>query len=468
MATNVPPITFSDTGVTTPAESAIYTGVIEDLNAAFSTSFDTDGATPQGQMATSFAAIIGNIYDTFLDFVNQVDPTYSSGRFQDALGRLYLLERNPATATTLQIICTGAADVPIPTTALLQDASGNIYQCSEAGTIGSGGTVTVPFACQTTGVVPVPDAVTIYSAIAGWDAVSIASGVIGQAQESRYAFEQRRSAAVAKNGVGFVSAIRGAVLAIEGVIDAYVVQNNTNAAKEIGGYTLIANSIYIAVEGGTDADVAEAIFTKLPPGCSMNGNTTVSVEDNNSGYVEPYPSYDITFERPASLRAAFAVTIVSGTDVPSDAASEIQTAIVSAFSGGDGGSAVSIGGSLYATRYVGPILALGSWAKVISIKVGSINDPAATFTGSIAGTTLTVSAVASGAIAVGAFVMDAAGTIIAGTKIISGSSGTYTINNAQTVASETMFAVVAADDFVTVDIDQYPTISAADIAVIED
>jgi len=468
MATNVPPIAFSDVGVTTPAESAIYTGVIEDLNAAFSTSFDTDAATPQGQIATSFAAIIGNIYDTFLDFVNQVDPTYSSGRFQDALGRLYLLERNPATATILQIICTGAVDVSISTAALLQDGTGNVYQCMEAGAIGSGGTVTLPFSCQTTGPIPVPDTVTIYSAVAGWDAVSIASGTVGKGQESRYAFEQRRAAAVSKNGVGFVSSIRGAVLAIEGVIDAYVVQNNTNAAKEIGGYTLIANSIYIAVEGGADADVAGAIFTKLPPGCSMNGNTTVTVEDNNSGYVQPYPSYDITFERPGLLRIAIQVTIVSGTDVPSDAANQIQTAIVSAFSGGDGGSAVAIGGSLYATRYVGPVLVLGSWAKVISIKVGSINDPAATFTGSISGTTLAVSTVSSGAIPIGAFVMDAAGTIVAGTKIVSGSSGTYTINNAQTVASETMFAVVAADDFVMVNIDQYPTISADDIAVVED
>jgi len=468
MTTNVPPITFSDSGVTTPAESAIYTGVIEDLNAAFSTNFDADAATPQGQIATSFAAIIGNIYDTFLDFVNQVDPTYSSGRFQDALGRLYLLERNPATATALQVICTGAADVPILTTALLQDASGNIYQCTVAGTIGSGGTVTLPFACQIMGPIPVPDSVTIYSAAAGWDAVSIASGTLGKAQESRYAFEQRRAAAVSKNGVGFVSAIRGAILALDGVVDAYVVQNNTNAAKEIGGYTLIANSIYVAVQGGTDADVAGAIFTKLAPGCSMNGDTTVSVEDNNSGYIEPYPSYDITFERPSLLRIVVLVTIVSGTDVPSDVATQIQGAIVSAFGGGDGGNAVSIGSSVYATRYVGPVLALGSWAKVISIKIGSINDPAATFTGSIAGTTLTVSSVASGAVAVGAFIVDEAGSIAAGTKILSGSGTTWTVNNSQTVASESMYAVVPSDDYVTVNIDQYPTISADDIAVVED
>lgn len=67
----------------------------------------------------------------------------------------------------------------------------------------------------------------------------------------------------------------------------------------------------------------------------------------------------------------------------------------------------------------------------------------ALFTGSISGTTLTVSAVASGTLAVGQYVSGSPTAVSAGTQITAlgtgtGGTGTYTINNSQTIASETM------------------------------
>lgn len=68
---------------------------------------------------------------------------------------------------------------------------------------------------------------------------------------------------------------------------------------------------------------------------------------------------------------------------------------------------------------------------------------AASFTGSIAGTTLTVSAVASGTIAVGAPITGTgitANTVISALGTGTGGTGTYTLNNSMTVASETITA----------------------------
>jgi hypothetical protein len=63
----------------------------------------------------------------------------------------------------------------------------------------------------------------------------------------------------------------------------------------------------------------------------------------------------------------------------------------------------------------------------------------ATFTGSISGTTLTVSGV-TGTIGAGQYLSDrGAGHILAGTQIISGSGASWTVNNPQTVSSETMY-----------------------------
>ena len=67
--------------------------------------------------------------------------------------------------------------------------------------------------------------------------------------------------------------------------------------------------------------------------------------------------------------------------------------------------------------------------------------PSATFTGFISNTTLTVTNVTSGSLSVNATVVGSGvsnGTVITGVLTGSGYAGTYTINNAQTVASTTM------------------------------
>ncbi|MGH6879157.1 MAG: hypothetical protein ACREHV_17495 [Rhizomicrobium sp.] len=63
----------------------------------------------------------------------------------------------------------------------------------------------------------------------------------------------------------------------------------------------------------------------------------------------------------------------------------------------------------------------------------------ALFTGSISGTTLSVSAVASGTLAIGQQIFGPG--IDAGTVIESGSGSSWTVNNSQTVASEAMAAI---------------------------
>jgi hypothetical protein len=72
-------------------------------------------------------------------------------------------------------------------------------------------------------------------------------------------------------------------------------------------------------------------------------------------------------------------------------------------------------------------------------------NPGTQFTASISGTTLTVSAVTSGTIVVGQVVTGtgiAANTVIMSPGTGTGGTGTYTVNNSQTVASESMVGTV--------------------------
>lgn len=471
MTTAVPSPTFGPQGFSAPLESQILTGVQADLNAAFGGNLNPGASTPQGMLAASMAAIIGNVYDTFAFYTSQVDPAFAVGRMQDGIARIYFITRKPATSTTLSVLCRGNNLVNIPAGSTISDNASppNVYTCTDGGTITTSGQITLTFACNTTGPVPVPSVVLPFQTIPGWDSASVLSGSVGTDAENPGAFEQRRQQSVAQNSAGAAPSVLGAVLSVPGVTDAFVTENPTGAPVTLGGFSVAANSIYVAAVGGVDAAVAKAIWTKKAPGCAYNGNTTVTVFDDQSGYTTP-PSYQVSFERPPPLPILFAVDIVPSSGVPNDAATQIQNAIIGAFAGSDGGPRARVASNILALRYVAPIQALGPWAQVKSIQVGSSNTPAVSFTGAISGTTLTVSAVTSGSLAVGQTISDAVGGVLAGTTITAlgtgtGGTGTYTVSTSQTVAGESMFGSTANQNSVSVGIAQQPTVSPNNISV---
>lgn len=471
-STNVPQPTFSTTGFVAPAESAILTGVQADQVLAFGSNLNPGLTTPQGQLAQSTTAIIADANSQFLALANNVDPAYAQGRYQDAIGRIYYMTRTPATATTLQVACVGLVGVVIPVGALVSDPLGNIYSCTGAGTIPNSGTVTLSFANQVTGPIAVPASVTIYQTIFGWNTATVASGIIGSNVETRAAFEARRGLSVAVNSVNFVQSVYGAVLAVPGVISASILENPTASPVTVKGVTLVANSIYVAVYGGDSTAIATAIWSKKAPGCAYNGNTTITVYDTNPAYSVPYPAYPVTFQIPIISQFTVYVVIASSTLIPSTATASIQTAVYNTFNGINGTQQLGIGATVYSSQFYASIAALGVWANIryIYIDASPGNSTATTyntFTGSISGTTLTISGLTGTAMTIGQDVFGAG--VAPGTFVISGSGTTWQVAVSQTVASTTMTGACALNRQLTaiaLYASQMPTLQAADVQVV--
>lgn len=468
--TNIPSPTFTDIGFVAPTDASVLAGAQTDIDQACGGGVNPALNTPQGQIATSWAASVSEKNSQFVKMANMMDPAFASGRWQDALGRIYFITRKPAIATTVRAVCTGGQGVPIPAGSLAKAQDGNIYTCTDGGTIDQTGSITLTFACNVLGPVSCPAGSLneIYRSIPGWDTINnLADGTLGQNVESRAEFEERRAQSVAVNSSNRNEAVLGNVLNVANVLDAYVIDNEQSTPQTKGGVTLDANCLYVAVSGGADLDVATAIWQKKPPGIPYysGSNTSVIITGSSSLYVPPLPTWTVNFLRPNQTPILFAISILNNSLVPSDAVTQIQNAIIGAFAGADGGTRARIGSTLLALRYSSPIISLGSWAQIISIQVGMYNFPAASFTGSISGTTLTVSS--GTGIATGQTVMDGglAPAVLAGTTIVSGSGTTWTVSKSQTVSSRSMFAVLANRQNVTLNINQLPTIDAANIAV---
>ena len=464
MATNVPTVTWAPTGFQAPPESEVLAGVQQDINVAFggnlnfgTTNGSQTNATPQGQLAASMAAIIGNVNDAFLYFATQTDPAYAEGRMQDAIGRIYFIERNGPIPTTLLITCTGATGTAIPVGSLIVDPGGNTYGAVSAGTIGLSGTVILTFAATVAGSLSVPNSVAIYQAIAGWDTVTLISGVAGQNTESRAAFETRRGLSTAANSLGSLPSIYGTVLSVPGVTQALVVENTSSSPTTNNGVTIAANSVYVVAYGGNPTEVAQAIWSRKAPGCAYGGgNTTVTIQDTSPGYSPPYPTYTVTYEIPNPLPLLFQVDIVNSVAVPANGTQLIQQAIINAAGGNPNaqnvidGPQASIGSKVYASRFIPAVAALGTWAQgnVISLNIGSNNNPdAAVGFGYCAGTLLVLTFSTSGTVSAGQFVSisNGSGVIIPGTNIVSqisgttGGAGQYVIDTNQSIGLGNLF-----------------------------
>jgi hypothetical protein len=466
--TAVPSPTFGGSGFILPSESDVLAGVVADINAAFGGGVNPSLSTPQGQLASSEAAIIGDKNAEFLWITTQVDPAYATGRMQDAVARLYFLERIAGQPTVVEATCRGLDGAVIPVGALARAEDDNLYVSLGSGTIVNG-EVTLQFACTVNGPIEcAPGALNqIAQAVFGWESVvNDDSGAVGRLVETPQAFEARRYASVAVNASGQLVAIHGAVLAVDGVLDAYVTENVTSAPVEVRGVDLGPHTLYVCALGGTDEDVARAIWSKKSPGCGYTGNTTVPVVDTSFGYNPPYPTYDVSFERPDLVPCVILVELTDGQGVPAEVQELVANAVVQAFAGNAGGTRARIGSTVYASDYYAAVQALGSWVDVVTLKVGRFLS-AASVEGFISGDLLTVTSVNGGTLSVGNLLsgsMVTTGTTIEALGSGTGGVGTYFVYPLQTKTPGTIFASTI-DNTVEMNIDEAPTLSTPFVLV---
>ena len=378
MTTNVPAITWVNGSPVLPAELDILSGVQEDINTAFGGGVNPSLQTPQGQLAQSETALIGQKNNEIAYIANQVNPAFASGIWQDAIGYIYFITRIPGAGTVVQATCTGAVGTVIPAGAIAQDTSGYLYSSLAAATIPASGFVTIEFQNETQGPIAcnIGALSNIYTAIAGWDTITnTTAGALGNYVESRAAFEARRSASVAGNAVNSLQSIYGAVASLANVIGVLVVDNPSNSTVNYGStsYPLAPHSVCVSVAGGTSSAIAQAIWNKKPPGCDYNGNTSVTVYDNN--YSTPVP-YTVTYLTPTSVPVYFNVNIKNSSLLPANITTLVQNAVIQTFNGLDGsGPAVSIGSTSYSGRYYANINAISPNVNVIEVYLGTSASP---------------------------------------------------------------------------------------------
>lgn len=477
MATNVPAIQFLPTGLLIPTEAAVLAGVQSDWNAAFGVTFNFASNTPQGQITSAQAAAISAAYATFAQIVNGINPDTATSFMQDAIARIYFENRNAGLSTVVQCTCVGAVGTVIPTGAQAQDTSGNLYQCTQGGTIGSSGNISLTFANVIIGAIACPASTLtiIYQAVPGWESITNAApGVVGAPIETATALEFRRRNSVSGNAQGFLAAVYGAVFDVPNVIDVFCYENDTSSPVTYGStnFSLAANSIYVGVIGGSPTAIAQAVWSKKGPGCNYNGNTSETVTDTSGNYQTP-PTYTVQFnnnsQNPANVY--FSVSLPNLSTLPSNITTLVQNAIVNQFTGAQGSPRARIASTIAASDYTASVQqCAGSsiFVQVLSIAIGTAFSGLGTLVNG--SSTLTITTATSGQLTFGTQV---AGTGIPSSTYVvqqltgtTGGVGTYQMSKNATATEATPETITGTTgQTATFGIDQAPTSAVGNVSV---
>jgi hypothetical protein len=297
------------------------------------------------------------------------NPRVSEGRWQDALGYIYFLQRKLDEPTVVTCRVTGLNGTAIPYGALVQSVTGHTLICNRAVTIGSGGAAETTFRVAETGPTEIPphSVTAIVTTIPGWDTVdNEAAGAVGRDLETRSEFEARRAASVAANAHGSTGALFGTIANLPGVLDVQVLENIGPDPVMKYGVTVPGHGVTVCVYGGEDAAIAGAIYDKKDNGCDTGGNTPVvyTAADYHNAV------YEYKILRPETVNFRIRVTLGSAPTPAQEAA--LKEAIWRDFYGlneTSGNARIGLASTVYASRFYCPAMAVEGIKNIQSIEI---------------------------------------------------------------------------------------------------
>jgi uncharacterized phage protein gp47/JayE len=222
----------------------------------------------------------------------------------------------------------------------------------QSSAVESGGKITVAVKAAVAGMVgnvPAGTITVIKTPRSGLNSVTNPTeATLGRDRETDNQFRSRISKSLARGGSGTIPSIYAALLELPGVVDADVTENDTSAAFPNGQPR---NSIAAMVYGGTDADIAQTLFSVKGGAIRAWGTTNVVVTDTEG------KTHTIGFSRPPLVTVWVRVTLTKNSNYPADGDEQVTTAIVKYIGGTDADS----------TTYSG----LGLGEDVIRYKIGA-------------------------------------------------------------------------------------------------
>ena len=288
------------------------------------------------QIAAVFAEQLAFCWNAAAEGAIQFDPLKNTGAGQSGTVQLNGILRKTGTATVIGLLCTGVSGTVIPAGSIVTDAGKKVMYATVAEAVIYGNSAVVNAAAMEKGT-PAPGQNTVVfmaRPISGWQSVTNVSLVHeGTVEETDEELRRRQQWSTALPAMSIVEAVYAALANVSGVQWARVYQN-INLQSDSRG--IPGKEVAPVVVGGSDEEIADVLWRRLPLGMQGFGTTAI-VKTDAQGF-----EYQISFTRPVKIPIFVSVTVTVSTPglIPQNAAELIKQRIIDyARYGGEGNDA---------------------------------------------------------------------------------------------------------------------------------
>lgn len=327
------PNSFDANGLQTLTQNEIVEDLTQDLKDIYGEDINVESNSPDGQVINIFAQMLEDQYELLNQVNASFDPDQAIGTVLDQRCAINGIQRKAGTYTfvTIDVIAdrsvtlNGVDQYSEEQAYTISDGQGNLFVLSATSAINSG-TSQLVFRAKNIGNIEIlPNTITT--------PVTIVLGVIsvnnpgvaitqGTNEETDAELRARRKASVSISNQGYTDGLQAALANLPDVSRVNVYQNRSNTTDADG---IPGHSIWVVVQGGTDAEIGAVMDNKVAGGVGMKGSQNVNVQQAD-GQVATY-----YFDRPSAqtLYVTLDITPLDGqTIVPAD----IKSALVNGMS----------------------------------------------------------------------------------------------------------------------------------------
>ncbi len=284
------PNTLDANGLTVKTLSEIVSDLTASFQAIYGADINVASNSPDGQLINVLAQAIVDANEILADVYNNYDPEAAYGVSLDRLVALNGMVRRAATQTVTPVLVTvnqaltltGIDALGANPSALVytvQDDTGTEFKLVTTKIFANAGSDTLNFQAVTPGAVEVTantitQQATVVVGVTAVNNPTTAGTVVGISEETDAALKVRRAKLFKLASTGPAQALEAALLALPGLADAYVIENDTNGTVN----SVPAHSIHIIANLNTvdTQDFADAIYKRKPFGCGTYGAQTTA------------------------------------------------------------------------------------------------------------------------------------------------------------------------------------------------
>lgn len=267
------------------------------------------------------------------------------------------ITRNQAQYATGAVQLTGTANTIVEAGFIVGKKNETLYETLDDVTFDADGIAIVDIMAQEPGIdgnAEIGEVSEIINPVENVESVTNLVAITG-GKEKETDQEARERANISTEGLGdgTTASIRAELLKTPGVRAAFVDENYDDETNEFG---TPSNTIQAFVLGGSDEDIANAVFKKKAGGIKPHGTTYVNVTDA-SGKLKK-----VGFTRAETIKIHVKVTLTSNTSFETDGKDQIVTAIVKYIGGQDADSneyvALNMGEDVILSKLIAKIYAV--------------------------------------------------------------------------------------------------------------